>query len=457
MTAITVEFFLEGQPRAGDGKWTKGGGATPSMLGIGVKTAVLANISALAMVKDIGSAGGGFPTDTEIDGWAAGKGIKGKNLDNLKKVVAGNKQTYVDVHHAYNNLADKTPAEMAKLKIRYEALVDHLAKTGGSFSDKDLGAAAKTLGGGNLKDLRSYVLARGNGTDLPVTKAPKIKDAAENLKAAKGDATDDTPAVSAAPSRIRATGPEMHVDDIGNPRIPGTKSAVDVMFADTSLDYGKPKSVRDGRKEQEALESYIGAGHRDMNGLMRDVQGDFDLSEPGTGQRPDGTRERGERGVLATEEGRHIGPLTALIDRNRTTEDVTVFRGSKVNPEDYQPGMTFVDHGFMSTSADFNAARGFGPSSQDLFGDKTDATAGSILVIRLPKGSSAIAYDAMGESEVIVQRGTVYRVVGYSPMPPRGEDSAVIVEVVSQPSFRDVPLDSGTASTIVSMPRAGFG
>ena len=142
--------------------------------------------------------------------------------------------------------------------------------------------------------------------------------------------------------------------------------------------------------ELEALESYITIGYSDMNALLRK----FNISIPSF-----------ELDYVIDE----IKSLTNVLDRQSLPENVTVYRGtdSMLNKA-LKAGVGGIidDNGFVSTTLDETYAKNFRSSH-------------SYVRIQLPAGakagySSTSIVDGRSEHEVILQRGSRFRVVSVS-------------------------------------------
>lgn len=120
----------------------------------------------------------------------------------------------------------------------------------------------------------------------------------------------------------------------------------------------------------------------------------------------------GDTSKLAPNEKKTITQLDRMMDLSRTKKDIIVMRGIK-SPRavfgnafienggpDANRGLTWIDGAFTSTTAKDDVAKGFG--------------SGVIMHILVPKGSRATGTpdsEYPGEREVILARGTKFRVV----------------------------------------------
>lgn len=132
--------------------------------------------------------------------------------------------------------------------------------------------------------------------------------------------------------------------------------------------------------EQKAISSYTGGGYEAMNKALR-----FGLHTP----------------------DEKIKALTDFIDRCSLPEEVVVSRRVSNEYASFllqhaKQGQEFVEFGFASTSVNHNTWSG-----------------NVKFEVRLPKGTRAAGVQSLsshpGEQEVIVQRGTVWRVLSFDP------------------------------------------
>jgi hypothetical protein len=112
---------------------------------------------------------------------------------------------------------------------------------------------------------------------------------------------------------------------------------------------------------------------------------------------------RGERKLDQDDESA-IQNLTTALKKSTMTEAVVVYRGvSGAHAAALVPGKVFVEHGFLSTSTDFQFAEGFGES---------------VLRIKVKVGTNAAFVAALSthpkEREVLVNRGATLKVIGKS-------------------------------------------
>lgn len=138
-------------------------------------------------------------------------------------------------------------------------------------------------------------------------------------------------------------------------------------------------------------------------------------------------RNRGSTDGLDSESHHTVKELDAAISESKLTDDVVVYRGMSghraFSSEDWtnEPGkmvgVEFTDHGFSSTT-----------TSRAVADEFTYSYTGSAVMMKIlvPKGMGAIAIDT-GESELLLARGTKFRIVGDS----QGEDARLFnVEVI---------------------------
>lgn len=187
-------------------------------------------------------------------------------------------------------------------------------------------------------------------------------------------------------------------------RIGGARAFTDAQdFADYFAKSGTTKASPSQRK---AVEAYGADGYKSVNASLRE------------GKKPSAKDAK----VIAEMDGymKSAKPLD---------EDVVVFRGGAL-PSGLRVGTEFSDAGFGSTSGDVDVATRFA------------GTGKPIMQIKIPKGAKALPFGAaMGggdfESELIVPRGTRYRVTGMGKMKRRV-------------SYRKFP--SGTGTKTVTIP-----
>jgi hypothetical protein len=116
------------------------------------------------------------------------------------------------------------------------------------------------------------------------------------------------------------------------------------------------------------------------------------------------------------ENARQIRELDSAMARSETTADAVLYRGVQPALANVpEPGQSYVDYSFVSTSADQNVAAGFGPM---------------VLEVRVPAGTRAVnVSQALGsrsqfeQSEFLLDRGMTFRVVSKTP-------TRAVVEIV---------------------------
>lgn len=125
---------------------------------------------------------------------------------------------------------------------------------------------------------------------------------------------------------------------------------------------------------------------------------------------------------------RQTPEITRVLDRTAIEDDVTVYRGVKGVERRLRRdrglvlkvGMEFTDHGFTST---------------DVIGATAERMGNQVMAIRVPKGTKAAYFQTpFGEQELMLQRGTRFRVVGtvQAKNGPRAGQEVFHVEVVGQ-------------------------
>lgn len=103
-----------------------------------------------------------------------------------------------------------------------------------------------------------------------------------------------------------------------------------------------------------------------------------------------------------------IKQLDSAMKKSVVPEDITLFRGSRVEYDDEDIGNIFVEEGYMSTSLNKK------------FVKESFASGGSLLEIKVPKGHNAIWIDdksireesGLEEWEVLLKRDTKYKLLG---------------------------------------------
>lgn len=109
------------------------------------------------------------------------------------------------------------------------------------------------------------------------------------------------------------------------------------------------------------------------------------------------------------------GKIDSAINANRIPRDIQTFRG--IGGEQVlglKKGATFSDRGFVASSLSLETAKLYARSRDD----------GAILRVAIPRGTRA-AYVQGGETEVLLGRGTRFRVTGIS----RGSQGERVVDV----------------------------
>lgn len=132
--------------------------------------------------------------------------------------------------------------------------------------------------------------------------------------------------------------------------------------------------------------------------------------------------DEGER-LTAQDQGYVAGMDAAIANQLPTSQDTVLYRGvaateaqnvanasgqAQLEAPSYgtmQPGTTFTDRGFASTTTNFSTAQGFARSS------------GTILEVHAPEGTQGLSVpgvtgaDLLNESEVVLPRGTEFQVL----------------------------------------------
>jgi hypothetical protein len=160
-------------------------------------------------------------------------------------------------------------------------------------------------------------------------------------------------------------------------------------FADTGVD---------GGKVGEAVYDYGNNGHASVNGALRSNGGDIhNIPEtlPVTLH------------YSAKRVSDQVTGLDAAMHHSKLTQDVVVHRGVE-NPQRLfgaaangnLSGMTFRDHGYVSTTT-------AGRASAEFTGNRT----GIEMRILVPKGTSAISSSGLDKTELLLGRGLDFHVV----------------------------------------------
>src|SRR6185436_11306734 len=127
---------------------------------------------------------------------------------------------------------------------------------------------------------------------------------------------------------------------------------------------------------------------------------------------------------------RHIAALDRVMDQSRLSAPVVTYRGVRLKALGDLPsdpvGHTWNDPGFTSTSADRSVA-------EHSFAGRGAA----LLRITAPEGTPALGLEGLGESEILLGRGLMYRVVADHGLTPEGARH-LDVEVVPVTQFSSV-------------------
>jgi len=145
-----------------------------------------------------------------------------------------------------------------------------------------------------------------------------------------------------------------------------------------------------------------------------------------------GTYDKAVSGWKNTKEmGSAIKEIDTALAKTQIPENITVFRGmpSEILPEN-AVGVEFRDDGYGSTSLDYKMAEKFARWTRE------DGFTPAIVEIRVPKGTEGIFMDELwdnGESEILLPRGTSYRVISDVQKPVAGINGGVrhlVVEIM---------------------------
>lgn len=186
-------------------------------------------------------------------------------------------------------------------------------------------------------------------------------------------------------------------------RVEGERNYKEITDPKTATEFTAPLSS----SERAALERYKGAGYRYVNAVAM-----------GEGEK---------LGRLQRLEGEKNFPLVeSAMAKSRTTEDVIVHRGIPAfvsQVASLSSGDEFKLPLYTSTSASEAKAREF-----------LDRTGGTMMRIKVPKGTNALAADQFGqvnkkERELILDRGLSYRVLSKEI---RGNVNYLDVEVMAR-------------------------
>ena len=132
-----------------------------------------------------------------------------------------------------------------------------------------------------------------------------------------------------------------------------------------------------------------------------------------------------------TSEAKNIAHLDEVTS-HRTTEEHHVFRtfGGSIPLKELKAGAKFTDHGYTGTSLKHSVATGFAATHNvkkdpEKWDSEVTSVHRYIAKIRVPKGTkahyldnSSASHDHKSEKELLIHRGTTYKVVGHSVVPP---------------------------------------
>lgn len=199
-----------------------------------------------------------------------------------------------------------------------------------------------------------------------------------------------------------------------------TKSDINDIEYDAGLDH-KSTADKPGELdtlEKKALKHYVGVNSEGMNVYARF---DKEFGDDGYDKFVDYlVEERGkefdEALDIADEIETQVMNLDKAIDTTRPIgQDIFVFRGMATSHHDLhslEPGDTFFDNGFHSTSMDSEVARRF--TLKGVADPKSDKTR-AVFEIKLKAEQKALVVDGFAkyddEREVILPRGTGYQIL----------------------------------------------
>lgn len=173
-------------------------------------------------------------------------------------------------------------------------------------------------------------------------------------------------------------------------------------------------------EQTKAFAAYKGSAYRDINRELRDG------------------RAAGK--VSYTKE------LDTALKASRTTEELTVFRGMRggISLSTMQPGDTFIDRGYVSTSPLAAVARQF----------TSDGFSTAICEIRIPEGSSAANVLGFfhGEPEVLLPRGSAFQIESITPASESARDNPeslehydhIVMTVVDASTVKTASMSAGS-------------
>jgi hypothetical protein len=151
-----------------------------------------------------------------------------------------------------------------------------------------------------------------------------------------------------------------------------------------------PAGDKFAANEVEALTAYAGTGFSRINNGLRRNDGD----------------------IARVQAKKTVEGLDAAIKRGRVPEDLVVYRGMKGGLlKRLNEGDTFQDHGYVSTSLHKKVAEKFGKDR-----DRNNNKITTVMEITVPKGSHAIAFDAifqgghLDEHELLLPRNSTFKV-----------------------------------------------
>jgi hypothetical protein len=212
----------------------------------------------------------------------------------------------------------------------------------------------------------------------------------------------------------------------------------------------------DEERQATAVEHYVGSGYQRMNDWLRHG------TTPQPWQMADGTVKES-----APEIADDVAAFRQLLDRSRTTEPKTLWRGAAGDwINDLTVGSTVTDNGFLSLTADEEIADGFARGERGLY--QGGGRPGAVLHIDVPAGANAVdvnaalvplGYELPGpgddtESEWVMPPGSTLRIVedlgdrngirhlratveGASPEPLPPSTVPDVMQAPSQPTAND--------------------
>jgi hypothetical protein len=101
---------------------------------------------------------------------------------------------------------------------------------------------------------------------------------------------------------------------------------------------------------------------------------------------------------------KRLAAIDKVVASGRIPKATTLYRGLRLKGADLTVGRTFSDDGFSSTTTSARIGRDFARSRVG------DPSSGVFMSIRVPRGASGASVRKQGEREVVLPRGSTFRV-----------------------------------------------